>query len=359
MTEEAEKYLPEVAADQEKGAVMVRPSIFLDMRRFEDAQRVGNLLASSSLVPEHFRKNVANCVIALNLADRLRVDPFMMMQNMYVVHGRPGIEGKMAIALIEGTGRFSPLKFKFEGQGKTDKGVPRADSCVAYATELKTGEVVEGPPVTWTMAVTEGWTKDKGQGQLSKWQTLPDLMFRYRAAMFFARVNCPGALLGLRSVDELEDIGAIPMEQVSPGRYAPVMEPEPQEVPTADVEASFAEEARQRKADPATLEAFLLRAAETNKSTVEEVKAEALKRSNAFWNAYGTFAAQGAAAAKKKGNNSKAAAKDDTAAKKDEPVQEAKQAADYIRCPDDDSMIDPAHCHKCKKREGCPAWPQE
>jgi len=359
MTEEAEKYLPEVAADQEKGAVMVRPSIFLDMRRFEDAQRVGNLLASSSLVPEHFRKNVANCVIALNLADRLRVDPFMMMQNMYVVHGRPGIEGKMAIALIEGTGRFSPLKFKFEGQGKTDKGVPRADSCVAYATELKTGEVVEGPPVTWTMAVTEGWTKDKGQGQLSKWQTLPDLMFRYRAAMFFARVNCPGALLGLRSVDELEDIGAIPMEQVSPGRFEPAFKPEPQEVPTADVEAQFAEEARKRKVDPETLEAFLLRAAKMNKSTVEEVKAEALKRSDAFWKAYGAFAAQEAAADnKKKGNNGKAAAKNEPAEKKDEPAKEAKQP-DYITCPDNDSRIDPAHCDKCKKREGCPAWPQE
>ena len=133
---------------------------------------------------------------------------------------------------------------------------------------------------------------------------------------------------------------------------------EAQEVPTADVEAIFAEEARQRKADPATLEAFLLRAAETNKSSVEEVKAEAVKRTDAFWKAYGAFAAQEAAAAKKKGNNDKAAAKDEKAAKKDEPVQEAKQP-DYIRCPNDDSMIDPAHCGKCKNREGCPAWPQE
>ena len=350
--EEATNYLPDVATDQEKGAIMVRPSIFLDMRRFEDAQRVAALLASSSLVPAHFQKQVANCVIALNLADRLRVDPFMMMQNMYVVHGRPGIEGKLAIALIEGTGRFSPLKFKFEGQGKTDKGVPRADSCVAYATELKTGEIIEGPPVTWAMAVTEGWTKDKGQGQVSKWQTLPDLMFRYRSAMFFARVNCPGALLGLRSTDELEDIGAIPMEQVAPGRYAPVQQPEPEpvEIPAAEVADRFAEEARQQKTDPEILERFLAKTAEGNKQTVDEIKAAALQKSEAFWKFYRAFEKQQKAQAEKAGKQN--------GGKKESPLENKADAGEikYVHCPNDDSRISVEACGRCKNREGCPAW---
>jgi hypothetical protein len=160
-------------------------------------------------------------MIALNLADRMQVDPFMLMQNMYVVHGRPGIEGKLAIALVEGSGRFSPLKYSFDGEGKTDKGIDRPESCFAYATELKTGEVIEGPPVTWQMAVAEGWTKARGEKEMTpKWQTMPDLMFRYRAAMFFARVNCPGALLGLRSVEEIEDIEMVPAGEGLPYQLA-------------------------------------------------------------------------------------------------------------------------------------------
>lgn len=205
-----------VVLTEERAMVPFGTSIFLDMARFEAAQRVGTLLASSTMVPKQFENNVANCVIALNLAERLRVDPFMMMQSMYVVHGRPGIEAKLAIALIEGTGRFTPLQYRLEGMGKTKKDVERPDSCVAWAKDLKTGELIEGPKVTWAMAEAERWTQDKGT-ETSKWQTIPDLMFRYRAAMFFARVNCPGALLGLRSSEELEDMQMI---DVTPERPA-------------------------------------------------------------------------------------------------------------------------------------------
>ncbi len=184
-------------------------SIFLNMQRFADAQRVATLLAASTMVPEQFRGNVANCVIALNLAGRLHIDPFMMMQAMYVVHGRPGVEAKLALALIEGEGRFGRLQYKFSGSGMTEQKVERPDKCAAFAIEKKTGHEVVGPEVTWSMAIAEGWTKPKGYGdkqQISKWQTMPQLMFMYRAAMFFARVHTPGALLGLRTVDELEDM---------------------------------------------------------------------------------------------------------------------------------------------------------
>jgi hypothetical protein len=198
----------QVALTGERMMIPFGSSIFLDMARFEAAQRVGTLLASSTMVPKQFENNVANCVIALNLAERLHVDPFMMMQSMYVVHGRPGIEAKLAIALIEDTGRFTPLQYRCEGTGKTKKDVERPDSCVAWAKEVKTGEIIEGPKITWAMAEAERWTQDKGT-EISKWQTMPDLMFRYRAAMFFARVNCPGALLGLRSTEELEDMQMI------------------------------------------------------------------------------------------------------------------------------------------------------
>jgi hypothetical protein len=66
------------------------------------------------------------------------------------------------------------------------------------------------------MAEAERWTQDNGT-EPSKWQTMPELMFRYRAAMFFARIHCPGALLGLRSTEELEEMQMI---DVTPERPA-------------------------------------------------------------------------------------------------------------------------------------------
>jgi len=264
-------------------------SIFLDMERFANALRVGELLASATLVPELFRGNVANCVIALNLADRLQVDPFMMMQTMYVVNGRAGIEGKMAIAIVEGSCRYSTLKFKFEGEGITEENVPRPDSCTAYATELKTGEVIEGPPVTWEMAVIEGWTKAK-KDQVSKWDTMPYLMFRYRAAMFFARVNCPGTLLGLRTIEEIEDIEMVPaFNGTYEANEAPVDTVAPDERKTIleQFEASIPQDV-----DLNLLDLFIAGICTAEKATPEDVKIAAMKRPTEFWKAFEKYTAK-------------------------------------------------------------------
>ncbi len=320
-------------AVQTENAVTVSNSFFFDMARFADAQRVATLLSASSLLPAHFQKSVANCVIALNLADRLRVDPFMLMQNLYVVHGRPGIEGKLAIALVEGTGRFSPLKFKMEGSGKTKKGIARADACTAYATEIKTGEVIEGPPVTWEMADAEGWTKDKGT-ETSKWQTMPDLMFRYRSAMFFARVNCPGALLGLRSSDEIEDI------EMAPAGPARVYEIKKEQEPPADLSEAV-EEFHKATFGKELINKYVDVASKHFKKTADEVKAEAMKDLPGFLTAYEKWTAK---AAKKEPKN---------------PV-DALSGEDMAPgpCPnrEDNAIMSVKYCGGCKTREGCPVW---
>jgi hypothetical protein len=182
---------------KELGIMQQGASLFLDVARFEHAQRVAKMLATSTMVPTQFQgdRGIANCVIALNLAERMRVDPFMLMQNMYIVHGKPGIEAKLAIALMNGNGRFEPLEFEFQGDGETRQ-------CRVFAKEIKSGKTLYGTWVTWKMAKAERWVDKDG----SKWKTMPDLMFTYRAAMFFARVYDPGSLLGLRTKDELEDM---------------------------------------------------------------------------------------------------------------------------------------------------------
>ena len=170
---------------------------FADIRTFEDGQRMSKLLCSSDLVPQQFRGNIANTMIALEMSSRTGSSPFMIMQNIYIVHGKPAWSATFIIAALNSCGRFSPLRFDMRGEG--DK-----RECVAWVLEKGTGERLEGPPVSIEMAKREGWATKNG----SKWQTMPELMLRYRAATFFGRLYAPDILMGMRTSDELYDIEA-------------------------------------------------------------------------------------------------------------------------------------------------------
>ena len=186
MSEEQKEYLPVSANDS---------SIFFNRDLFEHAQRVARVFAESDLVPKHFQGKIANCVIGLNYAQRMGLDPFMVFQNLYIVYGRPGLESKLVIALINQSGKYStPLQFDFDGAGD-DYG------CTAHATDARSNKEIYGPKITWKIVKGEKWDQKDG----SKWKTIPDLMFRYRAASWFCNVNCPEVKLGLPTVDELHD----------------------------------------------------------------------------------------------------------------------------------------------------------
>lgn len=173
--------------------------VLAEEKIFELAQRKANIYAKSSLVPKEYQNNVGNVLIAENMARRMGADPLMVMQNLYVVNGRPGWSSQFLIASFNSNGRFSAIKYDFTGkEGDPDWG------CMAYCTEIATGERIEGTRVTWAMAVAEGWATKSG----SKWKTMAPQMFRYRAATFLIRATAPEIGMGLMSKEEIEDMGA-------------------------------------------------------------------------------------------------------------------------------------------------------
>ena len=161
--------------------------------QFEHAQRIAKLLSSSDLVPNQYKGNIANTMVALEMAFRMNASPLMVMQNLHIIHGRPSWASSFIIASINSCGKFGTLRFKSD-----DK------SCRAVATDRSTGEIIEGPLVTMEMAKQEGWIDKAG----SKWKTMPELMLKYRAAAFFGRLYCPEIMMGLYSADETIDIVA-------------------------------------------------------------------------------------------------------------------------------------------------------
>lgn len=207
---------------------------------FELMQRGARLLSSSTIVPASYRRMVekkvggsvqmvenpsamSNCVVALNMAQRMGADPLMIMQNLYIVEGRPAWSAQYIIASINACGKYSPLRFtiedlgekeaeythiKWEGQypnrRRTETQVKtkiQDKRCVAWAIEKATGERLESPPVTIELAAKEGWFGKEG----SKWQTMPDVMLRYRAASFFGKLYAPELLMGIQTAEEVYD----------------------------------------------------------------------------------------------------------------------------------------------------------
>ena len=159
--------------------------------QFEHAQRIAKVLSSSDLVPTTYKNNVANTLVALEMANRMSASPLMVMQNLHIIHGRPSWGSSFIIASLNSCGRFSTLRF-----------VGDSNKCKAVATDKATGEVLEGPTVSLEMAKAEGWLTKTG----SKWVTMPELMLKYRAAAFFGRLFAPEVLMGMQTSEEVIDI---------------------------------------------------------------------------------------------------------------------------------------------------------
>lgn len=264
---------------QQGGAVARQPDYapgFGSAQSFELMLRQSKLLMTTTLVPSAYRSQIvkldkygnvkesrenpnalSNCAVALNMATRMGADPLMVMQNLYIVEGRPSWSSQWIIAAINDCGRFSPLRFEIMVLGK--KTIPYVTTywednqrrtktenveiidkqCVAWVKELATGDRLESPPISIEMAVREGWYTKNG----SKWQTMDEVMLRYRAASFFGKLYAPELLMGLQSREEAEDIidmetgapatATVPVSELRKGP-TPMVDEVAQERPAAD-----------------------------------------------------------------------------------------------------------------------------
>lgn len=172
-------------------------NVFSDAQNFETALRMADCLSKSTIVPKDYQNNSGNCMIAIEMASRIDTSPMMVMQNLYIVNGRPAWSSQWIIAMINSSRRYkTELQFTF-GNDEKDGGL----SCQAWAEDYA-GHKVVGPKITMNMAVAEGWTTKNG----SKWKTMPQVMIQYRAASFFGRMNCPDMIMGIYSKDEVTDM---------------------------------------------------------------------------------------------------------------------------------------------------------
>ena len=230
MEENVQQQMTELQIIQAKQAAdFAMTPVGQTVKQFEVMQRMAKMYTESTIIPEAYKGNIGNCVIALDMATRMGANPLMVMQNLYVVNGNPSWSSKFLIATINMSGKYSSLRYRKRNLGKVGKvkyndiewktdptGKSRKTivvkefdgteidniECVAYATELSTGEILESDPITIDTAIKEGWYTKSG----SKWVTMPSLMLTYRAAAFWQRMYCPEISMGFITKEEADDI---------------------------------------------------------------------------------------------------------------------------------------------------------
>jgi hypothetical protein len=161
--------------------------------------RKAKALAASTMIPKDYQNNVANTLVALEMAHRIGASPLMVMQNLHIIHGRPSWSSTFIIAALNACVRFTALRFE-----------ATEDQCRAVATEKDTGAILEGPWVTIQMAKDEGWLTKAG----SKWKTMPELMLKYRSAAFFGRLYAPEIMMGMHTEFEVQDVQPVTVSRV-------------------------------------------------------------------------------------------------------------------------------------------------
>jgi Zn ribbon nucleic-acid-binding protein len=165
----------------------------------DEAYRFSQGLARSNFVPEQYRGKPDDCLIALDLAARLGTHWMAILQHVYIVHGRPGMDANLSIGLVNQSGQFDPIQYEVEGQDARAK-----DYRVrAYSKRVGSPIVLYGPWIDWELVRAEKWDGKDG----SKWKSMPEQMFHYRAGAWWQKRHCPEMTLGMSTTDEIADSG--------------------------------------------------------------------------------------------------------------------------------------------------------
>lgn len=170
---------------------------------FQAIMKVAETFSKTAIIPQAYQGKPEDCMIAIDMANRMKVSPMFVMQNLYVVKGKPSWSGQACMSLIKSNPEFKDVRPVYTGERGTNTW-----GCRIEAVRKKSGEQVHGPEITIGVAKAEKWFSkiDKYGNETSKWQTMPELMLAYRASAFFARVYIPDALMGCSVEGEAGDI---------------------------------------------------------------------------------------------------------------------------------------------------------
>lgn len=153
--------------------------------------RIAERMASGRMtVPEYLRGNIGDCMAIAMQAMLWNMDPFAVAQKTHIVSGRLGYEAQLVNAVLQNSGAIRGLPY-YEYRGENGSLECRVGCVPRGESEIRWGEWLSIAAVT---------TKNS-----PLWKVNPRQQMGYLQVKNWARAFAPGAILGVYTVDELED----------------------------------------------------------------------------------------------------------------------------------------------------------
>jgi hypothetical protein len=153
-------------------------------------------LAGSSLIPQHYRSQPANVLVAIELGNALGIAPIVAINEVNVINGSPSLSASLMAALARQAGH----KVRVTGDDT-------AATC----------DIVRSDDSDFTYSVTWDEKKARNGGLWGKghWAKDPGLMLKWRAISECVRLACSEVLGGVKyTPQEIEDMAPPTVTQV-------------------------------------------------------------------------------------------------------------------------------------------------
>lgn len=191
--------------------------LMMNLDAMNNIYRLAETMAGGkATVPTHLQGNVADCMAIIMQSALWRMNPFAVAQKTHVVSGTLGYEAQLVNAVVKHSGSVKSA-FHYEFFGDWSKVIGN------FITKTnQNGKPYQAP--NWTLADEKGLgvrvlntlASESEPRQLelllsqaqvrnsTLWASDPKQQLAYLAVKRWARLYCPEAILGVYSVDELE-----------------------------------------------------------------------------------------------------------------------------------------------------------
>lgn len=192
----------------------------------DSAYRLAKAICMAGMAPRGM-DTPEKCMIAIMRGMEVGLTPFMALDKIAIVNGRPTIWGDGAIGLVRSSGLCEFIKERIEGKD---------DARVAVCEAKRRGEP---EPIRRTFSIADA-KKAALWGKQGPWQQYPERMLQMRARAFALRDGFADVLGGLYLREEIDDAPA-QARDVTPQREEPppppaLAKPAEPEVPETEAE---------------------------------------------------------------------------------------------------------------------------
>ena len=180
-------------------------STWLSPNSFEAAMKIVALMQKCGTMPAHI-KNEGDAFRVVVQSAKWGMDPFAVAECTSLVHGRMCYEGKLVAAVLQQMNAIDGyLDFEFSGSGQ--------DMAVVVSGR-RTGETklltCEGSVKSWrTHQFAKNQDGSQGRETANNWDKNPKDQLIYKGTRQWARLWCPGAMVGIYTPDEFDDDGRV------------------------------------------------------------------------------------------------------------------------------------------------------